>query len=108
MDAGERAGHVCNHQGGGGDENRADDERSNVASDGGRSRGTLRRHRAKQPKLEVVRQYMNDLKSALDDFTDAVSILSNVLPDKAEKQEYQNHLIRWVEYWEDLFDPNLT
>ena len=74
LEEGARAGHVCTH---GENRNVGDDATSEAGSQGGRSdRGqTSRRARVKQPKIGVIREYVDKLDACLDTYTDAVSIL---------------------------------
>ena len=105
LEPGLRDGHICNHQQEG--VGRQSDQQSVHGSDGGRSRagGTLsRKGKYKQPTLKKIKDYMANVASGLDVFSDAVSDLCVVLPNTDEKEEYKDHLMVWVRYVEELND----
>ena len=93
METGERAGHVCTHGRGGGQ----DDETRSVggSEDGTRGDRNPIRTRNKQPKLRVVMEYMEHLDSCLDIYTDAVAKYCTVLTDENDKEDWENHLLTW-------------
>ena len=96
LPAGDRESHVCTHE-----EQRdipADDDATSVRSESGH----VRRVRNQQPKIGVVKEYMEKLETCLDSFTDAISILCSVLETREEKLQYQEHLTVWVEHCECL------
>ena len=96
-------GHVCTHQQQGNHSTGQDGERSTAGSDGARQRRTLsKRGRNQQPKLGVIKQYMVELESSLDKYTDATATLCAALTTRAEKDEYQDLLLVWVEHCEGL------
>ena len=95
----EREQHVCTHQDQRGGR-REDDVASATGSDIGPPR--TKAPRAKQPSLEVVRDYMATVDTCLEKFTDAVTVICSTLSNDADKQSYQDHMIVWNEHCEEL------
>ena len=93
-----RAIHVCTHRGQNVNGSRA------VGNEGERHDGSssLRKRKHKQPKLGVVKEYLTQLNTCLDAFTDAVSVLCSTLTVQNEKDMYQDHLFVWIEHCEEL------
>ena len=99
MDPNDRVGHVCTH-----------DDQSNQPQGAERALGSgsddtvKRKGKNKQPKAGVLREYMGNMDTCLEKFTDTVANLCSALTDVAEKERYQDHLIVWVEHCEDIKD----
>ena len=100
MEPGAREGHVCTHQ----DEHVDDEVVSRVGSEAAHTRGTTRRRGSRQPRLSVIKQYMDELETEVDVYTDSVSNLCSVLPTHEEKEDYRNLLLDWIDYVEVLKD----
>ena len=98
LEPGDRESHVCTH-----DEQRdrpPEDDAASVRSESGQ----VRRIRNQQPKMGVIKEYMDKLETCLDSFTDAISLLCSVLESRDKKLQYQEHLTVWVEHCECLKD----
>ena len=93
---GNRSSHVCTHVGNQGADG---DARSGTGSDTGR-RG--RGSKSQQPKAGIIRECINNVDNALDGLSDAVAVLVTVLSDRQTKEDYQDHLVTWVEHCEYL------
>ena len=82
LEAGARDAHACTHR-----EQREPTDNDNVSTAG--SQGdevertiNARRARGKQPKIGVIKEYMAQLNTCLDAYTDAVCVLCSVLGDQ--------------------------
>ena len=100
MEPGAREGHVCTH----GDLGNANVEDDNVSHAGSTSqlRSTLRRTKAKRPRIAKIKQYVDNLEEQMDIFMDTVSTLCTVLPTVEEKEAHRSHLLEWIDHAEML------
>ena len=62
------------------------------------------RTRNKQPKLRVIKEYMGNLDSCLDNYTEAVARYCTVLTEDNQKEAYEDHMLTWVDHCEELKD----
>ena len=93
LDVGDRDSHVCTHAGQG--DQRDEDARSETGQRREREAPQVRT-RNKQPKLRVVKEYMGNLDSCLDTYTEAVARYCTVLTDEDQKETYEDHMLDWV------------
>ena len=95
LDAGERAGHQCTHG-----ERRGSDSRS--VADQEEQRRAPARGKVRQPKLRVVQEYLGYLTESLKAYTGAVGNVCSVLTREEDKNDYEDLMLLWVDYCEDV------
>ena len=95
LDAGERAGHQCTHG-----ERRGSDSRS--VADQDEQRRAPARGKVRQPKLRVVQEYLGYLTESLKAYTGAVGNVCSVLTREEDKNDYEDLMLLWVDYCEDV------
>ena len=88
LEPGVRSSHVCTH---GDQRNVQYEDNISTAGSQGEKDLTTKRARNKQPKIGVIKEYMEKLTNCLDVYTDAVCVLCSVMTDAAEQEAYQDH-----------------
>ena len=98
LDAGERTGHQCTHG-----ERRGSDSHS-IGETEDRSRRGPARGTVRQPKHRVVVEYLGYLTDSLKAYVAAVGNVCCVLTREEDKQDYEDLMLLWVDYCEDVKD----
>ena len=95
---GNREGHICNHRG----EERKDGEGDRGSDAGSESSRRVPVKTRGKPRVGLLRDYISNVDTAIDGFSDAVAVLVSLLDDEGEKERYDDHMVVWVEHCENL------
>jgi hypothetical protein len=96
MEAGNRAGHVCTHQ-----QIEQEDGQVSLAGSERPADPPPRVGKHRQPDEFMLRQCMVAMDEKLDALLQTVAILGPLLDEEGEK-DYENHLLGWSNYCEEL------
>ena len=96
LEAGERAAHACTHRG---DVAATDDDET-------RERRPLHRpaRQTRQPKLRTLTENFDLLTESLKIFRAAVGNLCSLLNKEEDKEDYEDLMLKWIDYCEDIKD----
>ena len=98
LEAGAWGGHVCTHQ------QVAEDAEIDTVSQAGSDRAVAPRGgKHRQPDENVIQQYVDAMVLKLDILVQTVAVLLPLLEEE-EEERYEQHLIDWSNYCEDVKD----
>ena len=97
LQVGDRGGHVCTHQGGGGD------EREGSETDSEAHQPVARVGKRRQPNEGVLNEYVEKMEERMDALVQATAMLCSVA-EKEDVVRHEDHLLRWANFCEGLKD----
>ena len=86
LPVGDREGHVCNHR----VEERRDGEGDRGSDAGSESSRRVPVKTKGRPRVGLLRDYISNVDTAIDGFSDAVAILVSLLDDEGDKERYED------------------